>query len=76
MDFQFLKASAFMLTLNMFYAIAGFVLSVVTILAIDRIFLRRLCLQEEIRKGNMAAAVFAAALVVSAVFAVSRALGK
>ena len=76
MDLQFVKASAFMLTLNLFYALAGFILAILTILAIDKIFLRKLCLQEEIRKGNVAAAIFASALVVSAVVAVAKALGK
>ena len=65
-----------MLTLNLFYALAGFILAILTILAIDKIFLRKLCLQEEIRKGNVAAAIFASALVVSAVVAVAKALGK
>lgn len=65
-----------MLTINLVYAMAGFVLAILTILAVDRVFLKRLCLQEEIRKGNMAAAIFAAALVISAVYAVSKALGK
>jgi hypothetical protein len=76
MDLQFVKASAFMLGLNLVYAIFGFLLAVMAILAIDKLFLRKLCLQEEIKKGNMAAAVFASALVIAAVFAVSKALGK
>jgi len=43
---------------------------------VDKLFLRRLSLEEEIKKGNMAAAVFASALVLAAVFAISKALGK
>lgn len=76
MDMQFVKASAFMLTLNLVYALLGFILAVIAILAVDKLFLRRLSLEEEIKKGNMAAAVFASALVIAAVFAVSKALGK
>lgn len=76
MDMQFVKASAFMLTLNLAYAILGFLLAVISIVVIDKMFLRKLCLQEEIKKGNMAAAIFASALVLAAVFAVSKALGK
>lgn len=76
MDMQFVKASAFMLTLNLVYALLGFILAVIAILAVDKLFLRRLSLEEEIKKGNMAAAVFASALVLAAVFAISKALGK
>lgn len=76
MDMQFVKASAFMLTLNLIYALLGFILAVIAILAVDKLFLRRLSLEEEIKKGNMAAAVFASALVLAAVFAISKALGK
>ena len=76
MDMQFVKASAFMLTLNLVYALLGFILAIIAILAVDKLFLRRLSLEEEIKKGNMAAAVFASTLVVAAVFAISKALGK
>lgn len=76
MDLQFVKASAFMLTLNLLYALIGFVLAILAILAVDKLFLRKLCLQEEIQKGNMAAAVFASALVIAAVYAVAQAMGR
>lgn len=76
MDLQFVKASAFMLTLNLLYALIGFVLAILAILAVDKLFLRKLCLQEEILKGNMAAAVFASALVIAAVYAVAQAMGR
>ncbi len=76
MDLQFVKASSFMLALNLIYALLGFVLAICAIVFVDKIFLRKLCLQEEIKKGNMAAAIFASALILAAVYAVSKALGK
>lgn len=76
MDIQFVKASSFMLLVNLVYSLVGFLLAMCAIVLVDKIFLRKLCLQEEIRKGNVAAAIFASALIISAVFAVSKALGK
>ena len=65
-----------MLIVNLIYSLLGFTLAVCAIAIVDKLFLRKLCLQEEIRKGNLAAAIFASALVLAAVFAVSKALGK
>jgi hypothetical protein len=76
MDLQFVQASSFMLIVNLIYSLLGFTLAVCAIAIVDKLFLRKLCLQEEIRKGNLAAAIFASALVLAAVFAVSKALGK
>jgi uncharacterized membrane protein YjfL (UPF0719 family) len=76
MDLAFAKASAVMLGINLIYAVIGFLLSVVAILVIDKIFLTKIDLQEEIKKGNIAAAIFAGALVIGAVLAVASALGK
>ena len=76
MDLAFAKASAVMLFINLGYAVIGFLLSVFGILVIDKIFLKKIDLQEEIKKGNTAAAIFAGALVIGAVLAVSSALGK
>jgi uncharacterized membrane protein YjfL (UPF0719 family) len=76
MDIAFAKASAFMLGINLAYAIIGFFLSVIAILIIDKIFLKKIDLEEEIKKGNIAAAIFAGALVIGAVLSISHALGK
>lgn len=76
MDIAFAKASAFMLAINLAYAIIGFFLSVIAILVIDKIFLKKIDLEEEIKKGNIAAAIFAGALVIGAVLSISHALGK
>jgi uncharacterized membrane protein YjfL (UPF0719 family) len=76
MDLAFAKASAIMLGINLVYAVIGFLLSVIAILVIDKIFLTKVDLQEEIKKGNIAAAIFAGALVIGAVLSVAGALGK
>jgi uncharacterized membrane protein YjfL (UPF0719 family) len=76
MDLAFAKASALMLGINLLYAVIGFLLSVLAIFLIDKIFLKKLDLEEEIKKGNIAAAIFASALVIGAVLSISHALGK
>jgi uncharacterized membrane protein YjfL (UPF0719 family) len=76
MDLAFAKASAIMLGINLVYAVIGFLLSVIAILVIDKIFLTKVDLQEEIKKGNIAAAIFAGALIIGAVLSVAGALGK
>lgn len=76
MDLAFAKASALMLGINLLYAVIGFLLSVLAIFFIDKIFLKKLDLEEEIKKGNIAAAIFAGALVIGAVLSISHALGK
>lgn len=73
---EFAKASAVMLGVNLTYAIIAFLLGIAAFKIVDRIFLRKIDLEEEIKKNNLAAAIFASALVIAAAIIVSRALGK
>ena len=65
-----------MLGINLLYALLGIVIAVIGIKLIDVFFLRRIDLEEEIKKGNIAAAIFAAALILGAAMIIARALGK
>lgn len=76
MDMDFARASAVMLGINLLYALLGIVIAVIGIKLIDVFFLRRIDLEEEIKKGNIAAAIFAAALILGAAMIIARALGK
>lgn len=76
MDMDFARASAVMLAINLLYAFLGIVIAVVGIKLIDIFFLRHIDLELEIKKGNIAAAIFAAALVLGATMIIARALGK
>lgn len=76
MDMDFARASAVMLAINLLYAFLGIIIAVIGIKLIDVFFLRRLDLELEIKKGNIAAAIFAAALVLGATMIIARALGK
>lgn len=76
MDMEFVKASALMLGINLLYAVLGLVLAIISVKMIDHFFLRKLDLEEEIHKGNMAAAVFASSLVLGAMIVVAAVLAK
>lgn len=76
MDMDFAKASAVMLAINLLYAFLGIVIAVIGMKLVDLFFLRRIDLEEEIKKGNVAAAVFSAALILGAAMIIARALGK
>lgn len=76
MDMEFVKASALMLGINLLYALVGLVLAIISVKMIDHLFLRKLDLEEEIHKGNMAAAVFASSLVLGAMIVVAAVLAK
>jgi uncharacterized membrane protein YjfL (UPF0719 family) len=76
MDMDFAKASAVMLAINLLYAFLGIVIAVIGIKLVDLFFLRRVDLEEEIKKGNIAAAIFASALILGATMIIAQALGK
>jgi uncharacterized membrane protein YjfL (UPF0719 family) len=76
MDMDFARASAVMLAINLLYAFLGIIIAVIGIKLIDIFFLRQIDLELEIKKGNIAAAIFAAALVLGATMIIARALGK
>jgi len=76
MDMDFAKASAVMLGINLLYAFLGIIIAVIGIKLVDVFFLRRVDLEEEIKKGNIAAAIFASALILGATMIIAQALGK
>lgn len=76
MDYEFAGASGVMLLLNLVYAVVALFVGVLGIRVVDRIFLRRIDLEDEIRKGNIAAAIFASALLLFVSIVVSQALGQ
>jgi uncharacterized membrane protein YjfL (UPF0719 family) len=76
MDMEFAKATSVMLGINLLYAILGLVLAVLSVKAVDHFFLRKLDLEEEIHKGNIAAAIFASALMLGVMVVVAVVLSK
>jgi hypothetical protein len=76
MDLQFAGASALMLLVNLLYAAIGFALGIAALKAVDRWIFLKLDFEEEIRKGNLAAAIFGASLVIFVGLVISHALGR
>lgn len=76
MDMQFANATAVMLFINLGYALVALVLGVAGIKLVDRLFLRKLDLEDEIQKGNIAAAIFASTLILFVAIIIGMALAK
>ena len=76
MDYKFAGASAVMLVVNLIYAVLAFLFGVVALIAADKWIFRKIDFEEEIKKGNLAAAVFGGALIIFVGLIISRALGR
>lgn len=76
MDWNFARASGFMLFMNLIYALVALFLGVAAMRMIDRFILTRLNLEEEIQKGNVAAAILAAALLLFVAIIVGLSLAR
>ncbi len=76
MDWQFVAASATMLVVNLVYAVVALFIGVAAVRLVDRKVLQKLDLEEEIKQGNLAAAIFASTLVLFVAILIGLALGK
>ena len=76
MDYKFAGASAVMLLINLVYAVVAFLFGVIALIVADKWIFRKIDFEEEIKKGNLAAAVFGGALTIFVAPIISRALGK
>jgi uncharacterized membrane protein YjfL (UPF0719 family) len=63
MHSDWLDATLFNLGLNLLHALVALLVGVVGLKLIDTWVLRRLDIEEELKKGNLAVAVFASALL-------------
>lgn len=64
MEFQFLSASAINLAINLTYSILALIISVYALLWVDKKVLKNVNLEEEIKNGNIAVAIFASAILI------------
>jgi uncharacterized membrane protein YjfL (UPF0719 family) len=76
MDWSFVRASGVMLAMNLVYAVVALFVGVLAIRVLDRFLLKKLDLEEEIGKGNVAAAVFASTLLIFVAIIIGLALAK
>ena len=63
MDWQFVGATGVMLLMNLVYAIVALLAGVIAVRVIDHAVLKKIDLEEEIKNGNIAAAIFGSTLV-------------
>lgn len=64
MEADFLNATYITLGLNLLFTTITLVVSVLLLLGVDKILLRDINLQEEIKKGNVAASIFASSIMI------------
>ena len=64
MEVEFLSASAINLAINLSYSILALIVSVYALLWVDRKVLKNVNLEEEIKNGNIAVAIFASAILI------------
>ena len=76
MDHQFWKATAITLAINLVYAVVSLVVGVLAVRWIDKRFYPEIDFMEEIKKGNVAAAIFAGVLLLFVALILRGALGR
>jgi uncharacterized membrane protein YjfL (UPF0719 family) len=63
MEPEFLSATYTTLALNLLFTVVTLVVSILLLLAVDKILLKDINLQAEIRSGNIAASIFASSIM-------------
>ena len=76
MDAQFWKATAITFVINLAYAMVALVIGVVAVRWIDRHIYTEIDFMEEIKKGNLAAAIYASVLLLFVGVILAAALAK
>lgn len=61
-ELSLIRASAISLTVHLFFGVVTLFVGAVAIKAVDKYVLKRIDLEEEIARGNLAAAIMAGAL--------------
>lgn len=76
MSSEFIQSTLMLLVINLAYALTALFVGVVAVLALDRWLFRKIDFQEEIAKGNVAAAIFAGVLLLFVAIIIGTSLGK
>ena len=63
MEAEFISATYFSMGTNLLFTLVTLVFSVILLLGVDKILLKNINLQEEIKNGNIAAAIFASSIM-------------
>ena len=71
-ELSLIRASAISLTVHLFFGVLALFVGALAIKAIDHFILKRIDLEEEIGRGNLAAAVYAGALWIALAMILTR----
>jgi uncharacterized membrane protein YjfL (UPF0719 family) len=71
-DFSLIRASAIAQAMHLIFGVVALVVGAIAIKLIDRFLLRRIDLEEEIGRGNLAAAVLAGSLWIALAMILTR----
>ena len=64
MNWDFLQATLFNLSMNIFYAVISLIVAILALGFVDKILLRKVDIQEELKKNNTAVAIVASAILI------------
>lgn len=71
MEVDFLVATLFNLGVNLLYTVLALLVGVAALVTIDKKLLRNIVIEEELKKGNLAVAVFASTVLLFVALIVS-----
>jgi len=71
MELQFLYASLFNLGINLIFTILALFIGVVSLVTIDKKLLKKVEIEEELKKGNIAIAIFSSTILLFVALIVS-----
>ena len=64
MELDFLSATMINLGVNLIYTIVALYISVMALMIIDRKLLKEISIEEEMKKGNIAVAIFSSTILI------------
>ncbi len=71
MELQFLYATLFNLGINLCYTILALFLGVIALIIIDKKLMKKVDIEEELKKGNIAIAIFSSTILLFVALIVS-----
>lgn len=63
MEMEFLSVTLLNLAINLIYTFVALIVSIVALIIIDKKFLPGISIEEEMKKGNIAVAIFASTIL-------------
>ena len=71
MENEFLVSTLFNFTVNLLYTLAALLIAVFSLKVIDKLLLRKLDIEDELKKNNLAVSIFASAILIFVAIIVS-----